>query len=104
MGALKPIYATENCRFSGPLRWHGSRSIMPMWTYRSIAALRTASTGTTCMLLSCTMNAGPLAILNNLAHVHGMKPVFQFGAFIGTFGEYQQGAVRSDPEISEAPS
>ena len=37
-----------------------------------------------------------LAFLNNLAFVHGMKPVFQFGAYVGTFGEYHQGAVVSD--------
>jgi hypothetical protein len=34
--------------------------------------------------------------LNHLAFVHGMKPVFQFGAYVGTFGEYQQEAVVSD--------
>jgi REP element-mobilizing transposase RayT len=37
-----------------------------------------------------------LAFLNNLAYVHGMKAVFQFGAYVGTFGEYHQGAVKSD--------
>jgi hypothetical protein len=36
-----------------------------------------------------------LGFLNNLAYVHGMKAVFQFGAYVGTFGEYHQGAVRS---------
>ncbi len=60
------------------------------------------------LALGCPMNAAPaevaLAFLNNLAYVHGMKAVFQFGAFIGTFGDYHQGAVRSDPEIGEAPN
>jgi REP element-mobilizing transposase RayT len=35
-----------------------------------------------------------LAYLNNLAYAHGMKPLFQFGYFVGTFGEYDLDAVR----------
>ncbi len=31
--------------------------------------------------------------LNNLAYVYEMKPVFQFGAYIGTFGEYDNRVV-----------
>jgi REP element-mobilizing transposase RayT len=41
-----------------------------------------------------------LAFLNNLAYVHGMTAVFQFGAYVGTFGEYHQGAVESDERPS----
>jgi REP element-mobilizing transposase RayT len=52
------------------------------------------------LALGCPLEAAPadvvLAFLNNLAYVHGMKAVFQFGAFVGTFGEYHQGAVASD--------
>ena len=59
------------------------------------------------LALGCPIGMAPadvaLAFLNNLAFVHGMKAVFQFGAFIGTFGEYHQGAVRSDSETDEAP-
>jgi hypothetical protein len=51
--------------------------------------------------LGCPLEEAPedvaLAFLNNLAYVHGMKAVFQFGAYVGTFGEYHQGAVVSDP-------
>jgi REP element-mobilizing transposase RayT len=54
------------------------------------------------LALGCPITSAPaevaLAFLNNLAYVHGMKPVFQFGAFVGTFGEYHQGAVASDQE------
>jgi hypothetical protein len=32
--------------------------------------------------------------MNNLAHVHGMNAVFQFGYYVGTFGEYDFGATR----------
>jgi REP element-mobilizing transposase RayT len=35
-----------------------------------------------------------LSYLNNLAFAHGMKPVFQYGYFVGTFGEYDLDAVR----------
>jgi hypothetical protein len=37
-----------------------------------------------------------LGFLNNLAFVHGMKAVFQMGAFVGTFGEYDQRVVHSE--------
>jgi REP element-mobilizing transposase RayT len=56
------------------------------------------------LALGAPLEAAPvdvgLAFLNNLAYVHGMKAVFQFGAYLGTFGEYHQGAVESD----ETPS
>jgi hypothetical protein len=35
-----------------------------------------------------------LSYLNNLAYVQGMKPVYQYGGYLGTFGEYNLGAVR----------
>jgi len=54
------------------------------------------------MAIGCPIESAPaeiaLGFLNNLAFVYGMKPVFQFGAFVGTFGEYHQGAVVSDDE------
>jgi REP element-mobilizing transposase RayT len=40
-----------------------------------------------------------LSLLNNLAYAHGMKPVYQFGGFIGTVGEYDQRVVRSDVSL-----
>jgi REP element-mobilizing transposase RayT len=50
--------------------------------------------------LGCPVEAAPddvaLAFLNNLTYVHGMKAVFQFGAYVGTFGEYHHGAVKCD--------
>ena len=52
------------------------------------------------LAIGCPLDSAPdeiaLAFLNNLAFVHGMKPVFQFGAYLGTFGEYHDGAVASD--------
>ncbi len=35
-----------------------------------------------------------LCYLNNLAYAHGMQAVYQFGYYVGTFGEYDMGAVR----------
>jgi len=35
-----------------------------------------------------------LSYLNNLAYAHGMQPVYQFGYYVGTFGEYDMDAVR----------
>lgn len=36
-----------------------------------------------------------LSYLKNLAYAHGMQPVYQFGYYAGTFGEYDMNAVRS---------
>ena len=50
--------------------------------------------------LGCPFDVSPadvaLSYVNNLAYVHGMKPVFQYGAYIGTFGEYDQRVVASE--------
>ncbi len=52
------------------------------------------------LTLGCPFDVSPadvaLGYLNNLAYVHGMKPVFQYGAYIGTFGEYDQRVVASE--------
>jgi hypothetical protein len=52
------------------------------------------------LAVSCPIETAPrdvaLGFLNNLAFVHGMTDVFQYGAFTGTFGEYHQGAVVND--------
>jgi hypothetical protein len=32
--------------------------------------------------------------MNNLAYAAGMKPIFKFGFYVGTFGEYDLGATR----------
>ena len=43
------------------------------------------------LALGCPIDVAPvdvaLGFLNNLAFVHGMRPVYQFGGFIGTLGE-----------------
>jgi REP element-mobilizing transposase RayT len=52
------------------------------------------------LALGCPLEIAPgdvaLGFLNNLAYVYEMKPVFQFGAYVATFGEYHRGAVVSD--------
>jgi hypothetical protein len=44
------------------------------------------------LVLGCPFNASPeeaaLGLLNNLAFAQGMKPVYQFGGFVGSVGEY----------------
>ena len=44
------------------------------------------------LLLGCPFDVFPedvaLGFLNNFAFAHGMKPVYQFGGFVGTVGEY----------------
>lgn len=50
------------------------------------------------ILLGCQIEESPLEVvlsyMNNLAYVHGMQPVFQFGAFVGTVGEYTNHAIQ----------
>lgn len=57
------------------------------------------------LLIGCPIEATPaelvLGFLNNLAFVHGMKAVFQFGGFVGTVGEYTHNAVVSDVQQSK---
>ena len=52
--------------------------------------------------LHMTLGIGPddkpqdvaLSYMNNIAFVHGMKPVFMHGCFMAGFGEYDLGAIR----------
>jgi REP element-mobilizing transposase RayT len=50
------------------------------------------------LTLGCGLNESPaevaLSYLNNLAHVEGMQPVYQYGYYVGTFGEYDLNAIR----------
>ncbi len=49
------------------------------------------------LTLGCHLEETPLDIalgyMNNLAYAQGMRPVFRFSSFAGTFGEYDLGAV-----------
>ncbi len=49
------------------------------------------------ILLAAGVNESPesvaLSLLNNLAYTQGMKPVFKFGYYVGTFGRYDRGAI-----------
>ena len=44
------------------------------------------------LVLGCPIEVAPdevvLGFLNNLAYVHEMKPIYQYGGFVGTVGEY----------------
>jgi REP element-mobilizing transposase RayT len=50
------------------------------------------------LALGCGVRESPqevaLGYLNNLAYVHGMRPVFQFGYYVGTFTNYDFGATQ----------
>src|SRR5262245_28438104 len=46
-----------------------------------------------CDVVESPLEAG-LSYLNNLAFAHGMRPLFQFGFYVGTFGPYDMNAVR----------
>ena len=49
------------------------------------------------LVLGCPIEAAPdevaLGFLNNLAFVHGMTPIYQYGGFVGTVGEYTMKAM-----------
>lgn len=48
--------------------------------------------------LGCRPDESPeevaLGYLNNLAYAHGMKLLFRYGYYVGTFGKYDMGAIR----------
>ena len=50
------------------------------------------------MILGCDVTEAPgsvvLSYMNNLAHVHGGKAVFQYGFYVGTVGHYDLNSVR----------
>jgi hypothetical protein len=50
------------------------------------------------LTLGCGIEESPLEVglgyLDNLAYAHGMRPLFQFGFYAGTFGPYDMNAVR----------
>jgi REP element-mobilizing transposase RayT len=49
------------------------------------------------ILLGCPLQCSPeeiaLSYLNNLAHVWGMKPIYSFSYYVGTFSEYDLGVI-----------
>ena len=36
-----------------------------------------------------------ISLMNNIAYVYEMKPILKFSYYVGTFGGYDRGAVRS---------
>ena len=57
------------------------------------------------LLVGCQLDESPeqvaLGYLNNLAYACGMKPVFRYSYYVGSFGEYDLGAIeRADPDHS----
>lgn len=50
------------------------------------------------LAVGCGIRESPqevaLGYMNNLAYAQGMRPVFQFGFYVGTFGEYDFGALK----------
>ncbi len=51
------------------------------------------------LTLGCPFDVAPddvaIGLLDNLSYAQGMKAVYQYGAFIGTFGEYTNCAMNS---------
>ena len=49
------------------------------------------------LTMGCPIERSPediaLSFVNNLAYACGMKPMFKYGYYVGTFGEYDRGAV-----------
>ena len=59
------------------------------------------------LTLGCGVSESPeevaLGYLNNLAYAQGMKPEYVFGYYVGTFGEYDMGAVRYSLSRQSSP-
>jgi REP element-mobilizing transposase RayT len=56
--------------------------------------------------LGCGFNESPeevaLGYMNNLAFAHGMKPIFCYSYYVGTFGDYDMGAIRRRVTASQS--
>ncbi|HJT33522.1 MAG TPA: transposase [Pirellulales bacterium] len=54
------------------------------------------------LALGCGLDEAPgdvaMSYLNNLAFAEGMRPVYEFGFYVGTFGEYDLGAISQRQE------
>lgn len=50
------------------------------------------------VLMGCDVTDAPrdaaLSLMNNLAFAHGMKPVYEYSFYVGTFGAYDHHAIR----------
>jgi hypothetical protein len=50
------------------------------------------------LTVGCNPNVSPLdlalSLMNNLSWVHGMRPIFVHGCYLGTFGRYDLGAIQ----------
>lgn len=57
------------------------------------------------MSMGCGIEDSPedmaLCFLNNLAYAHGMKAVYRFGYYVGTFGNFDLGALRQARQADE---
>jgi REP element-mobilizing transposase RayT len=60
------------------------------------------------LTVGCSLTQSPrevaLALMNNLAYAHGMQSLYQFGFYVGTFGEYDLGAIRHALAASQRPT
>jgi REP element-mobilizing transposase RayT len=54
-------------------------------------------------VLGCPIEVAPLDVvlgfLNNLAYVHEMRPIYEYGGFVGTVGEYTNKAINSGSSL-----
>jgi len=48
-----------------------------------------------------TPDSVALCFLNNLAYAHGMKSIYRFGYYVGTFGNFDLGAIRQARKADE---
>jgi REP element-mobilizing transposase RayT len=55
------------------------------------------------LVLGCPFDVAPgdvaIGFLNNLSYVYGMKALFQYGGFLGTFGEYTNCGLKATRQL-----
>lgn len=58
------------------------------------------------LALGCQISESPadvaISYMNNVAFVHGMRPILEYGYYAGTFGKYNLGAVRNSFRPSQS--
>ena len=103
---MTPIYRPENCQSAFQLNWSvavfGQHDFPPKLTWYEPLKTTTEQDGGRILevhiLLGCAVTESPesvaLSLLNNLAFVQGMKPVYRFSYYVGTFGKYDRNSIR----------
>jgi hypothetical protein len=91
---IQPCYTPDHCSAAYQLNWSLSlfgRESLPT-PANTVEELRSALAVDYLKIQDSPMEVA-LVLLNNMAFTQGMKPIFRSSFYVGTFGEYDRGAI-----------